>query len=78
MLIQVIKEYISLSKNNQVPPFLCEWEPEHGLVYPNIDNDDRLYLYCLACDYKNYVGMETYELMKSIIELHNYNSTLPD
>jgi hypothetical protein len=77
MLIQVIKEYILLSKDNSVPPFLCEWESEHGLVYPNLDYDDRIYLYCLACDYKNYVGTETYELMKNLILMYNQQN-LPD
>jgi len=77
MLIQLVKEYILLSNNKLVPPFLCEWDSEHGSVYPNIDNDDKIFLYCIACDYKNYIGMDTYELMKNLIIAYN-NQKVPD
>jgi hypothetical protein len=68
MLIQVVKVYIDYSKNNRLPKILCDFDPDHGLVYPNLDYEDRIFLYCLACDYKNYIGIEHYDLMKLAVE----------
>jgi len=34
----------------------------------NIDHNDTIYLYCLACNYKIEVGLNLYTKMKEVVE----------
>jgi hypothetical protein len=59
MKIQYVSKYLSLSKEGLVPEFLCPLD--QGSLLCNLDLEDNIYLYCLSCDYKNYIGLEVYE-----------------
>jgi hypothetical protein len=71
MIINIVKEYLKLSKLNQVEPVLCENE-EHGTLYANLDKNDKVFLYCLACKYKIKLGIDSLEdIIKSVIIINN-------
>jgi hypothetical protein len=65
MKIQYVSKYLSLSKEGLVPELLCPMD--QGSLLCNLDLEDSIYLYCLACEYKNYIGLEVYEnLVKEV------------
>lgn len=61
--------YQKLAEEQKVPPLLCPMD--QSSLYPNLTNDDQLFLYCLECSYKNYVGLELYEKVERYIEKHH-------
>jgi hypothetical protein len=65
MKIQYVSKYLSLSKEGLVPELLCPLD--QGSLQCNLDLEDNIYLYCLSCEYKNYIGLEVYEnLVKEV------------
>ena len=63
MKIQYVSKYLSLSKEGLVPELLCPLD--QGSLLCNLDLEDNIYLYCLSCEYKNYIGIEVYENLVS-------------
>lgn len=41
---------------------------DQGLLFPNIDVEDKIYLYCISCSYKSYIGIEIYSEMKRVVD----------
>lgn len=39
-------------------PVVCTSDPDHGPLFATMDDEDDLYLYCLACNYRLYPGSE--------------------
>lgn len=68
--VQVLNAYKKLAGEQIVPPLLCPSDEEE--LYPNLTEDDRLYLYCLSCNYKNYLGLEIYSKIEKLV-LDNKN-----
>jgi hypothetical protein len=68
MQIQYVSKYIALSREGLVP--LLECPMDQGLLLCNQDNEDKIYLYCLSCNYKNNIGIEVYSnLVKKIKDM---------
>lgn len=65
MIIHIVKKYLWLAERNLVNPFLCPEDEEHGRLYANQDLEEKVFLYCIFCNYKNYLG---YTTLKSISE----------
>jgi hypothetical protein len=59
MKIQYVSRYIALSEEGLVPRLQCPMD--QGLLLCNQDNSDMLYLYCLSCEYKNFMGSQFYD-----------------
>ncbi len=59
MKIQYVSKYIALSEEGLVPRIECPMD--QGSLLCNLDLEDNIYLYCLSCEYKNYVGVQVYE-----------------
>ncbi len=59
MQIQYVSKYIALSEEGLVPRLQCPMD--QGSLLCNLDLEDNIYLYCLSCEYKNYVGVQVYE-----------------
>ncbi len=59
MQIQYVSKYIALSEEGLVPRLECPMD--QGSLLCNLDLEDNIYLYCLSCEYKNYVGVQVYE-----------------
>jgi hypothetical protein len=62
----VFSRYYKFQSEGLVPNIECGNDKEHMGLIPNVDYEDRIFLYCLECDYKKYPGLEFY---KSITEL---------
>jgi len=63
--IQIVSKYIALSEEGLVPRLECPMD--QGLLMPNIDTNDNIYLYCLSCAYKNVMGIEVYENLLGMV-----------
>lgn len=37
---------------------------DQGLLFANMEVDDRLFLYCISCNYKMYIGLSLYKKMQ--------------
>jgi len=68
--VQVLNAYKKLAEENIVPPLLCPSDQTD--LYPNIDESDKVFLYCFSCTYKNYLGLEAYsKIEKAVIQNKN-------
>ena len=65
MRIQVVSRYLALAEDGLVPKVECPMD--QGLLMPNQDLDDKIYLYCLSCDYKKVIGLDFYGRMEEAI-----------
>ena len=66
MQIQYVSRYIVLSEEGLVPRLVCPIE--QGPLFANQDLVDNIYLYCLECEYKKYIGLEYYSNLKKAVE----------
>ena len=57
--IQYVSQYIALSEEGLVPKLECPMD--QGLLLSNLDLEDNIYLYCISCNYKNYIGVSLYD-----------------
>jgi uncharacterized protein YebE (UPF0316 family) len=70
MRIQYVSKYISLSEEGLVSKLECP--VDQGLLLPNLNELDNIFLYCLSCSYKKIVGIDLYnKIMKQVNEVEN-------
>jgi hypothetical protein len=69
MQIQYVSQYLALAERGLVKEILCPLDG--GLLMPNQDFEEKIYLYCLSCEYKKYIGIELYNQMVKEIENRN-------
>ena len=65
MQIQYVSKYLALAERGLVQEINCPLD--EGLLMPNQDLNDKIYLYCLSCDYKKYIGLDFYNKMVDAI-----------
>ena len=65
MKIQVVSKYLALAEEGLVSKVECPLD--QGLLMPNQTVDDKIYLYCLSCDYKKDIGLDLYGRMEKAI-----------
>jgi DNA-directed RNA polymerase subunit M/transcription elongation factor TFIIS len=63
--IQVVSKYLDLASQGLVSKMDCPLD--QGLLMPNQDNNDNIYLYCLSCDYKKEIGLDLYGRMEKAV-----------
>ena len=63
MQIQYVSRYIALSEEGLIPKLACPID--QGPLFANQDLLDNIYLYCLECEYKKFIGLSYYEILKS-------------
>lgn len=68
MIIQVFNKYLLLSDEGKTKPLLCGLDKDHPRLFANIDENDDIYLYCLACDYRMIPGIELYSNIEKVVE----------
>ena len=68
MKIQVVSKYLALAEEGLVSKLECPID--QGLLMPNQDLNDTIYLYCLSCNYKNNMGLEVYEGIERAVREH--------
>ena len=65
MKIQYVSTYISMSEEGLVEKLLCP--VDQSILFSNEDLEENIYLYCLECDYKKNIGIQTYnEIVKKV------------
>ena len=65
MKIQTVSKYLALAEEGLVSKVDCPLD--QGLLMPNQTIDDKIYLYCLSCDYKKEIGLDLYGRMEEAI-----------
>ena len=64
--IQYVSKYISLSEEGLVPKLNCP--QDQGLLLSNQNLEDEVFLYCLSCDYRRFIGAAMYaNICKALI-----------
>jgi hypothetical protein len=66
MKVQYVSKYLSLSQEGLVPELLCPMD--QGSLYPNQDGEDRVFVYCLSCNYKKVLGSKDYDNIVKAVE----------
>lgn len=60
-----MSKYLTLAEEGLVSKLDCPMD--QGLLMPNQTIDDKIYLYCLSCDYKKAIGLDFYERMEQAV-----------
>jgi DNA-directed RNA polymerase subunit M/transcription elongation factor TFIIS len=60
-----VSKYLTLAEKGFVSKVDCPLD--QGLLMPNQDINDKIYLYCLSCDYKKEIGLEFYGRMEKAV-----------
>ena len=63
--IQYVSKYLALAERGLVQEINCPLD--QGLLMPNQDLEDKIYLYCLSCEYKKYIGVSLYSKMMDAV-----------
>ena len=40
---------------------------DQGLLFANVNFEDEIFVYCISCDYKKFIGLDLYKAMERII-----------
>ena len=63
--IQLVSKYLTLSRDGLVPKMDCPLD--QGLLFANEDGEEKIFLYCLSCNYKKYIGIHLYKNIESLL-----------
>ena len=63
MKVQLVSKYLTLAQEGLVPQMDCP--VDQGLLMCNEDLDQKIFLYCLSCSYKKFVGIDFYNKLES-------------
>lgn len=72
MRIQYVSTYISMSEEGLVEKLLCP--VDQSILFSNQDLEDQIFLYCLQCEYKKFIGLSFYNKLVSAVDLVNVNN----
>ena len=61
-----MSEYLALSREGLVSEMVCPLD--QGFLFSNQDEEEKIFVYCISCQYKNYIGSAIYSKMKAGIE----------
>ena len=64
-----MSKYLDLASQGLVSKMDCPLD--QGLLMPNQDNNDMIYLYCLSCDYKKEIGLEFYDKLEKAVRANS-------
>ena len=64
--VQYVSQYIALSEEGLVPRLECPMD--QGLLQSNLDLENNIYLYCLSCTYKKFIGEKLYNDIKEKVD----------
>lgn len=56
-----MSQYLTLSREGLVSEMVCPLD--QGLLFSNQDDKEEIFLYCLSCQYKSYIGSAVYSKM---------------
>jgi len=61
-----------MSEDGLVEKLLCPVDQSN--LFCNQDLEDRIFLYCLECQYKNFIGLDLYNRIIKTVELKYVNN----
>lgn len=62
-----MSKYLTLAQEGLVQKMDCPLDL--GLLMPNQDSNDEIFLYCLSCEYKKVIGYRLYNQMKEAVSV---------
>ncbi len=65
MKVQYVSKYIALSEEGLVPKLECPMD--QGPLLSNMDLEDNIFLYCISCEYKNFIGISFYDKIVNMV-----------
>jgi hypothetical protein len=71
MKIQYVSTYISMSEDGLVEKLLCPVDQSN--LFCNQDLEDQIFLYCLECKHKKFIGIALYTKITTAVDLLNDN-----
>ena len=60
-----MSKYLTLAREGLVPQMDCPLD--QGLLFANEDGEEQIFVYCLSCDYKKYIGIHLYKNMEGLV-----------
>ena len=69
MKIQYVSTYISMSEDGLVEKLLCPVDQSN--LFSNQDLEDQIFIYCLECQYKKFIGLDLYNKIVNKVDLIN-------
>lgn len=66
--IKELHYYKSLSDKGLVPALSCAVDNLHLETYPWLDENDEVCIWCVLCDSKVYLGMNTVQRIKELLD----------
>lgn len=69
MRIQYVSTYISMSEDGLVEKLLCPVDQSN--LFSNQDLFDKIFLYCLECEYRKELGSSTYDKIVNAVNRVN-------
>jgi hypothetical protein len=61
-----VSQYLALSREGLVSEMVCPLD--QGLLFSNEDLEEKIFVYCISCQYKNYIGTGVYSKMLEDVE----------
>jgi len=72
MDIRKFSKYYQYSLKDKVLPIRCGMDQEHPILVPNLDLDndynEKIYLYCIDCNFRLYPGLDLYKNIEFVLE----------
>lgn len=65
--IQELHAYKNLSEQGLVPSLVCPIDVLHNEIFPWIDEDEKVCLWCVFCNSKVYLGDERENYIKELL-----------
>lgn len=65
MKVQYVSKYVALSEEGLVPKLECPMD--QGPLLANMDLEDKVFLYCISCEYKNFIGISFYDKIVNMV-----------
>ena len=71
MKVQLFRLYQQLASEGLVESYVCSYEPEHGQLFAGIDDEDNVYIHCLACKTKIFPRDEFFSIISEEVKKHS-------
>ena len=65
--MQELHAYNKMAQLGLAPEFACPVDDLHGEIVPWLDDEDNIYLWCIYCNAKVFLGSEKEEHIKRFI-----------
>lgn len=76
MDLYFIKRYLILADQGVFEKYECPLDEDHGRLYPNMDVNEKIFLYCIYCNYKKILGLNTLQEISRQVLKHEVDSDL--